>query len=210
MKPEVRLHGASFDFAVPLGSEPPSLTGGSPNWEEVARPGRVAMTDYRGQGLIRVDLPIFFDGWPDSSVESKVERVLRLCRGRDGERPPDFTATGPMPYSGSRFVMELPDWGDGLRAGRGTGIRGELVRQALTLKLLQFVDPATVRFQPRGIGIGKARPVETIVQHDGETLLEVAARVYGSVTKAGEIAKLNGIRDTRRGLKAGKHLALPG
>jgi hypothetical protein len=211
MKPEVRLFSrGKFDFTVPLGGGPAVLSGGSPNWEEVARSNRVAMTDYRGQTLIRVDVPVLLDGWPHDSVEDEVEQILKLCRGREGQRPPDFTASGPIPYSGTRFVMELPEWGDGLRSAPFRGRGGELVRQELTLKLLQFIDPDTVRFRRiNRMGVGKGKPVQTTVLHDGETLLRVSTRMYGNPNRAGEIGKLNGINDTRRKLQAGRRLSLP-
>lgn len=213
MKPEIELDGDGFNFAVPLGDGPAMLTGGSPTWEEINRPGRIALTKYTGQTLIKLDVPVFLDGWPDRSVENEIEQILRLCRGRKGNRPPDFTASGPIPYSGARFVMELPDWGDGVRASKFHGIHGELVRQELTLKLVQFITSAAIHFAPRGrfgdTAVGHGQPVETTVLHDGETLLEVSKRIYGTAGRAGAIGKRNGIKDTRRGLRAGKHLSLP-
>jgi hypothetical protein len=212
MKPEIVLDGREFKFSVPLGSEPASLVGGSPTWEEVARPSRTALTNYTGQTLLKVDVPVLLDGWPSvghprfRSVQDDVDQILRLCRSREANRPPDFTASGPIPYSGTRFVMELPDWGDGLRADEGTGIRGELVRQALVLHLTQFIDPDTLRFRRKGAYM--RRKGGTITLKEGETLLEVSARIYGDTSWAKELALVNGIKDVRKKLPAGTKITL--
>lgn len=206
MRPEVRLHGNEFDLTAPLGLTPATISGGSPNWEEVNRPSRTALTNYTGQTLLRIDVPTLFDGWPDRPVEDEIEQILRLCRSREGQRPPDFTATGPIPYSGSRFVMELPDWGDGLRADLGTGIRGALVRQELTLHLIQFIDPETIRFRRKGAYQRKRGGVITLAKD--ETLLQVSARIYGDTSWARELAAVNGIRDVRKKLPAGTKITL--
>ncbi len=208
----LHIHGKDFDLDLPLGSAPAAPTAGAATWEEIARPGRTSLSHFLGNELVKLDVPVFFDGWPDRSVETEVRQVLALCRsGEIGRLPPTFYATGPIPYSGTRFYMELPEWGDGLRGDRGGPVEGQLVRQALTLKLVQFVDPDTVRVTRRQrASIGRAKALSrTITLQARMNLIEIAAHFLHDASRAREIAKLNHIRDTRKKLAAGTKIRLP-
>ena len=206
MEPEIRLKGRRFDFTVPLGRGIVIPTGGGAMIEEEDRPEDTSLSVYKGNALIRLAVPVFFDGWPNRNIYPKVEQVLNLCVGRNGNPPPNFTASGPMPFSGTRFQMDgFPEWGD------GTGRRGNwLVRQELTVKLVEFEDPDAIRFRRKKknrIGISRGVAL-TAVTVKGDTLLKIAARFYGNPARAHDIAKLNGIRDVRKQLAPGRTLKL--
>jgi hypothetical protein len=206
MDPTLRLKGKRFDFTVPQ-SGPARLASGGAIYEEGERIGETAATEYAGDSLVKIEVPLLFDGFPHTNVWPDVQQVLNLAISQRGEEPPDFEATGPIPFSGMRFQAELPEWEGGF------GHKGRwLVRQALTLRLIQFEDPDEISFRKgkgRKIGIGNAEPVATETLRNGETLLEVSARVYGNANRAAEIGALNGIRDIRKKLPAHKQLRLP-
>ena len=216
-KPEIRLRGKKFEFSVPLGDGPVVPTAGGARIEEVTRPERPGLTVYEGDDLIRVDVPVFWNGWPKRDISAHRDQVLNLCEGRNGNPPPDFTASGPMPYSGMRFMMAgLPEWGEERSVRINNQIR--LVRQKLTLKLVQFEDPDAIRFRRdkgpqawRGSAKsgGTSAPPHKIVTREGETLLQIAADVFGDPSRAKDIGKLNDIRDVRKKLPAGKTIVLP-
>jgi hypothetical protein len=214
-RPSIRLHGQTFDFYLLLGGGNPTVSGGGATYEEQPRPGRSALTVYTGDALVKLDVPILLEGWRERrDVMPTVEKILSIASGgtKPGTPPPDFKATGPFPYSGMRFQMELPEYGEGW--GRsGNGPSGTLHRLAMTLKLVQFEDPDTLDVRKRryhaAVGDASVAGGNVTVTKGGESLLHVSNRVYGDTTHAKEIGDLNGIRDIRKPLKAGTKLNLP-
>lgn len=211
MKAELRMQGAGFDVSVRLGDEVAKPTGGGAEWDEVKRPEDVSLTDYTGDGLVHLDVPVLLDGWrAGADQQPALNAILSLTRGGATGRAPDFIATGPIPYSGLRCVMEAPDWGDTMRAPPPDG---RLLRQELTLHLIEFVDPNAIAVTPKRPGAGGGAAVfdqrqGTVKTKANETLLQVSTRVYGTPSRAQEIGQLNGIRDVRKKLKAGLLLRL--
>jgi hypothetical protein len=217
--PEIRFSGKGFDFTVPLGEGMVRPTEGGGKIEERARPKRPALTEYEGDALVRLEIPVFYDGWPRRSVQDSIDRLNGLCFGQKGELP-HFQLRGPMPFSGWRFQMDgLPDWLDDPAPQRSDG--GALVRLALMVNVLEWNDSDPIDFSRRsfadGVGVGKARALGgvgpniplTITLQRPETLLEVAAQVLHDAGRAREIGDLNGIRDVRQVLPAGRVLKLP-
>lgn len=209
------VRGPNFGpYRYPLGDGPPVITGGGANWEEVARPERDPLTDFVGNSLITVDVPVLFNGWPRENVGPEVRQVLDLARGWRGNRPPHFIAEGPFPYSGHDFVMRIPEMGPSLLSDGGA-----LVRQAMTLKLLEWQDPAKVRFRRHGKHSGPARPPgldeamiapTSIRLKRSENLLEVEHRYRGGdAFGAKALGEINGIRDIMKKLPKGTKIYLP-
>jgi hypothetical protein len=203
-KAYIRISGSNFDFRCFLGNGPAVVTGGGAEFEGQRRPQSDAATLFTGNGLLTIDVPVLFDGWRQKrDIEPHVNQVLRLCRGVGRRPPPNFTARGPIPYSGGRFQMSLPEWGDGLRHD------GTLVRQALTLKLIEYNDPSSVEFRKRGVASAKQEAaLASVVLRQPMTLLEVAAKYTGSADNAAALGKLNGIKDLRKKLKVGTRIKL--
>jgi len=219
-KAQVRLRGRNFDFSVPLGEGPATIAGGGAEYEEGRRPKADAVTLFTGNALLRIEVPVLLDKWqtahqhPEQKVDvwDEVQQILNLCSGFDRADPPDFVAEGPIPYSGHRWVMELPEWGAGLRHRDG-----RLLRQALTLRLLQFNDATTIKVRkgPKGplevgpaVGDGAAAGSATKLKK-AESLLEIGARVYGDPGYAYALGRVNNIRDVRRKIPAGEVVLLP-
>lgn len=211
----IQIIGRNFDLSLPLGAGAPRQTAGGAVYEEQGRPQDVAVTVYVGDSLIKMDVPILLGkGRGDADQTPRIEQLFGLAQGSDGNAPPNFIARGPFENSGTRFQFEPPEYVDEpapIKLADGT-----LVRQAMVLKLIEFQDPQDISFRRRrrqghGKGaIGPATPVATVVIREGETLLQVSARIYGNPLKAGEIGKLNKIRDVRMKLKRGRGLRLPG
>jgi hypothetical protein len=122
----------------------------------------------------------------------------------------DFTAEGPMIYSGMRFLMDWPEW---IRQNRSPN--GALWQAELVLKLVEFNDPKTIRShkiggkKDRG-GDGGTRAPASIVLDQPMTLVEVAAKYTGDPGDAKMIGKANGIHDIKAKLPKGRHLTIPG
>lgn len=208
----IRLRGRKFDFTVPLGSGRVTPTSGGAELEEGKRPQQTSLTLYIGETPLRLDVPCLLDGYPHRDVDPQLDQIEALCFGDGGHRPPDFTATGPFRFSGRRFLMEsLPEYGDSNGSPRGNVAT---VRQALTLKLVEFEDSDVIRPTKGGRGRGKSNggtfAPGTITLTHSMTLVEVAAKYLEDPSRAKEIGKLNDVRDITKKLPVGRHLKIPG
>jgi hypothetical protein len=214
-KAYIRIRGATFDFKCYLGNGRPRVTGGGAEYEAQKRPQSDAATLFTGNALITMDVPVLFDGWGPPGdrhdIEPHVNRIYNLCRGSGRKPPPNFIASGPMPFSGTRFQMALPEELDDPKPIVGPG--GTLFRQALVLKLIEFNDPTSIDYRARQKqGIGPAQsidPPNSIKLDRRESLLEVAARYYSDPAMAYYIGEANGIEDLRKKLPVGTRLKMP-
>lgn len=218
-KAYIRIKGNGFDFSCFLGNGRPTPTGGGAEYEAQRRPQSDAATLFVGNGLLTMDVPVLFDGWGSPGdrrdIGPRIDQVLALTRGVGRRPPPNFVATFPGPFSGSRFQMLMPEYvTDEPKPIIGSG--GAVFRQALVLKLIEFNDPTSAKYRarpshaiPHSHNGGVTAPPFSIVLKHPETLLEVAAEVYGDASAASAIGDVNGIRDVRKKLKAGTRLKLP-
>lgn len=191
------------DLKVNMGDGPATPTAGFAAREVIQRNQRKGMTAYAGPSPFQQDVPVLLDGYRENrSVERTLEQLLSL--GDDAV----FKAYGPIHREGIDYVFgEEPEFGtepgkEVIRAGDGT-----LLRQALTLKLMEYV-PATVVGHPHHkMGIGQAVPVSYRTKQ-GDTLIKIAQAVYHDWRRWKEIGQKNGISDPHRVLPAGKELRL--
>lgn len=197
-------YGISFSIDLPLGDKAITPTAGGSTWTEEARPERTAMTIFEGNDLVRLDVPVRLDGFEAGrSIEPELSELLRICRGHDGNPAPDFVASGPLPnnYSGLRYVMEYPDFDQESTVVRSDG---ERIRQLLTCKLVQFVDPDTLkpeRRQAKTRVVTLSRPM---------TYVQIASHWLHDPHRGKEVAKLNGDRDPRKKRPKGAKVRIPG
>lgn len=213
-KAYIRLRGQEFDFKCYLGNGRPRITGGGAEFEAQRRPQADAATIFTGNGLLTVDVPILFDGWGSPGdrrdVGPRIDQVYNLCFGQGRKPPPSFIATYPGPGSGTRFQMSLPEELDEPKPIIGAG--GTVFRQALMLKLVEFNDPSSVAWRKRRgaprMGIGQAEPLSVLLSRP-ESLQQVAARVLGDASEAPAIGQINGVKDIRKKLPAGRRIKLP-
>jgi hypothetical protein len=210
MKPTIRLIGTGFDFEVLLGDTSPQVTDGFATWDEVKRVDRQPLTQFTANALLKMSVPVLLDGHgTDTDQQPLLDRILALMRGANDNPPPTFTALGPIPLSGRVWVMDGPDWGDSLR-----NTAGVLVRQGLTLKLIEWSDPDTIKFKSDGPSNGGptdrgAGGQRIYVTKDGDTLLSISKKLFKDTAHASVIGQLNGLRDIRKKLLPGIHLYLP-
>lgn len=217
-----------------LGDDRPNVESGYGGWEEVERPRRSPLTTFKASPALRVSLPILLDGYASGTeVEAPIARLERMARpvAANGEPPRVFyDARGSaLPYQGRGFVIDSISWGDALMNSRGNR-----VRQAATLALLEYVEDvylaqksaanrrrakATAAKRKQGAPAKritakkvKAKRIGKAATDDdfgtGEDLLAIAARVLGDADRWVEIAQLNGLRDPRA-IAPGQVLRLP-
>lgn len=225
---ELRIIAKSrkIDITVPMGDGPATITGGFGGWKPVERLDDIAFSSWEGQEPLTQDVPILLDGWGANpqSIERQLNTLFKLGRDFTGPRsaPPPFKVWGPVYYPKKTWVLG----DDGITLGTDDTIRledGTVVRQSLTLHMMEFVNPNQIR-QDSHHSIGPGRvvpgggdslvfPAEvvggTYTTKEGDTLQKIAARLYGEWQQWKAIGRKNGLTDPFAKLPAGMKLILP-
>ncbi len=196
----------AVDITVQMGDGPATPTAGFAAWEIIERAEGKGITDRASVPPFQQDVPVFLDGYAKgNSVQRQLDTLLEL----GGEEPAVFRAFGPIHRSGIHYVLGgEPEFGEVIRDEDGT-----LLRQRLTLRLMEYVRPDTLgqRLKKRRSRRGVATYTtggSTYVTKAGETLGEIASRLYGNWERWREIGDKNGIRDPLRKLPGRRTLKL--
>lgn len=189
-----------------MGDGPAQLTQGYGGmWETVGRSRRKAITRFTGADPIGQDIPIMLDGFAqDRSVQSSLDQLLSQLQPVAATwdpnfHPPVWRLDGPVHYPWSKkWIVADIEFGDAIRNDRG-----DLIRQAATLKLLEYVQPDSLRIhrkpltiKPRKVKAGKKITVK------GLTLRQIAVKYYGTAKVAKPLGKAQKppVRDVRKKL----------
>jgi hypothetical protein len=200
---------------VRLGGRPAIITEGYARWSLIDRDGEASITDYAGITPYAQTVPVFFDGWTgsvasSSSVESDIRLLERLAVVPDKALlPPVVKVTGNVRRTDLRWVINGIAWSDDAPAEFiSHPDTGERYRQGGTVTLLKY-EPGELL---NGLGEPKnaqGKRVRTTTVRAGErTLRDVAKRVYGTRTRARDLAKLNDLPLSVK-LKTNQRLLLP-
>lgn len=190
-------------------------------WAEVAHPKRPSSTEYTGQPLRTLTVPLLFDGW---RIQRDVEEPCRILdvwgRIPPGRREPSILQVVYGTYTPLRWVVNGLDWDDSLELRNRHGRR---LRAAVTVTLLEHRDaaialspvqratPAPVaKAKPGKPSSGPAVPPSgrVYVVKSGDTLSKIAQRELGKWSRWPEIARLNNLRDPNK-IRPGQRLRLP-
>lgn len=213
-----------IDITVDMGNGPATLVGGLGGWEVIQRVNDLSATVWNGQEPLMQDIPVLLDGWEkERSVERELNTLFKLSRdfdNKDREAPPVFKVFGPIHYEGKNWV--LPEGGIELNTEDAIRLQdGTLVRQPLTLHLLEYVKPEVIRRRRKPKKHGKLKGgVRDVnpktkgggrpVTKDGDTLQKVAARHLGDWKRWPELARTSGIKDPFEPLAGGRDLLIGG
>ena len=196
-----------------LGDGAATLTSGFGGWQEVERARAMSLSEWQGISMYRLTVPVLFDGFPGTSVESSIRALEQMAQPtEDGEEPPVLRVYGWMPHDTSRnaereWVIESLEWGDALRSPAGY----HRVRAAVTVGLMEHVDAdrlAKIRYK-RKKRAPRTRPYKI---KPGDTLQKIAATVLKKRERWREILKLNPKlpKDGKLGQKwVGKQIKIP-
>jgi nucleoid-associated protein YgaU len=200
------------DIRVQMGDGPATPTAGYAGWEVTARAGgRRGVTTRTSPPPFQQDVPIFLNGLgKDNSIQGQLDAILSL--GAEDAAP--FKVWGPIHRGDGRLWVfgGEPEFGEAIR---DDDEENTLLRQRLTIKLMQYVRPEVARERKRrrrnrGVGaIGGAVAVGgTYTTRAGDTLQSIAANLFGDWRRWREIGNKNGLTDPGRKLPAGKVLKL--
>jgi len=206
------------------GQDAPTVTGGYGGWEEIARPGRVALTHWLGRSPYRVSIPLVLDAWPEAGQEDYIQTpaeletiIARLERMATptgpGGVPPIVEVDGAVPHQDLKWVIENLEWGAAIYA---RALLPRRYRQEVLVTLLENIADDAIGAAARARNKARANTQKgkkhtgyrTYIVKRGDTLQSIAARQLGSAARWGEIGRLNNIRDPRN-LKVGQRLKIP-
>ena len=123
----------------------PTLTGGFGGWERIARPRRVALTDWQGTEPFTMTISLRLDGWAaQRSIEPDVKALMDMAVDR-GSRvgSPTVYAAGSLPLQGVAWVIDSLDFGESLWSPARVRLR-----QDVTVTLLERVQADLVALSP--------------------------------------------------------------
>lgn len=212
---------------VPMGDGSAILTGGDGGWQLEERWGLPAVTLWKAPEPVRQTFPVLY-GTPDgyASIEQGAQ-ALRTLATPVGARqsPPHLRIDGPA-VEGTEWVWVIetlvPAEGAVRRAGDG-----ERVYQGWTVTLLKFEGLSVIverspakrtrrkahdKRRSKIIGtVGKTTASfgRTHTLASGETLGQIAARIYGDASQWKAIAVANSINDPNNPGRPGRVLVIP-
>lgn len=172
---EVRLESRDGRLRVQtlMGVTPPRIiSGGYGGWELIARPRRVALTEWTGNEPVRQEVALLFDGWAGEarrgSVAAAVVAAQRSLFPKDYDaRSRRRPATPPSEVSVEDDLIELGrmasiDWGDGIQPPlvRGFGIL--LPDYTWAIESLEFGDDALLNRRRQRV---RQAVTVTLLQH---------------------------------------------
>lgn len=191
------------------------FTPGVGGWNRVQRPQQVEAIEWAGTPASEIPFDLWFDGYPDTSVEHQVGQLEAWGQpGRNGSPPPvlQLLYAGLLNY---RWVLNGLTPVSEIRRSDG-----QRVQACMTVTLLEHVglgdrpsSADSVRRSAFTPGLGPAAVVvaktRTYVVKAGDTLPKIAARLLGKAARWKDIAKINQIRDPAVKLKVGRKLKIP-
>lgn len=198
-----------------LGDGEAQLTQGFGGWESISRPQRVAITRFTGTDPLGQDIPILIEsagGLNGLSIEGRIKDLIYNARAKsDGYPSTVYRMQGPVWYTEKRWIIADIDWGEQLRSRYGWP-----VRQRATLKMLEFVNPDTIKVRRRPVrvvykpkvGKGEDRRIRASGK---QNLRQIAKKYYGTARVAKELGKRQKppIRDPMKKLNKGRLIRLP-
>lgn len=186
----------NYYFKTWLGPTLPTVSGGHGGWEEVARPKRGAIANYKGTPLYTVKIEVVFDGiltnqevsrGPDGAIvvddEASVEGPLRQLSAMGGRnerlgRPPIVSYRGGVPGAGRLWVVNDLERGECIRRWHD----GAIIRQFMTITFLEFSFAKVQEWESSGPAN------DALARHNAE---EAAAASAASKQAAEDAANLD-------------------
>lgn len=162
-----------FTLAL-LGPEGARITNQGGQWNTLAVPRGVGITEYTGRRNFEMTVDLLYDGWlihplrPDPPpafigrpnlplgvahspgrglwIEQALANLEDLTEVAAGDvTPPSVRIYGAVPHAELRWVIQALEWGDTIR----DKVTGRRMRQQVTVNLLEYNQPTDLQKLPR-------------------------------------------------------------
>jgi LysM repeat protein len=194
------------------GPNDPTITEGRGGWSEVARPRRIAISEWTGPALHKAHVELLLDAWAvGGTVDAQIAIIDQMAPRSPQSEPPIITVVGyPSIPNNLQWSIQSVSPADQLRRPDGRTTRITLVLELLEYRVsdLVVVRPSPAKASVARNSTPTPSTATTVTVKAGDTLSSIAARYLGSAAKWSSIASLNGIRDPNR-LTIGQVLKLP-
>jgi hypothetical protein len=176
-------------------------------WEVLARPRNVGITEWQGRHNKRLEADLIIEGWVTRDggglwIEDHIQVLETMC-----DTPMTVRLVGPVPHWGRQWAIEQVVYGEELR----DIVTGRRMRQRLTLHLVEYVQPEDLAKLPRAAATPAQTRQYTIVK--GDDLQKIAQKTLGKAARWKEIEKLNppmrGIKLDAKKFPTGKKIKVP-
>ena len=189
---------------VPLGADPPRISGGVGGWEITSRPRQVAMTTWAGTDPYQLDVAVVFDGFAgERPQEGALRRLYTAARGDDDSDPRPWIIAGIPNLPADRWVLQSIDAGDVIRRTRDM----KRTRQAVALTFVEYVPPEWVRLRKKALAGRKTKTVVYTCKKD-DTPNRIARKRQCEWTDLRDLNPKT-IRKANQDLKKGQKLRVP-
>lgn len=186
-----------------LGSTPPDISAGYSDWENIDRPKRKSVVNWKGIQPFQMTLNAMFDGWTDdTSVEPQCSQLESLALAVGSAPPPSVRIDGPIPHSDLEWYISAIDWGDVIYQGNSR------VRQEFTLTLLERVDLQTVLNNEKKL-VGRPTRYRIITVKTGYDLQRIATLTMGDSSLWRRITDMKGKKFRDPYVKPGTKIKVP-
>jgi len=171
---------ATIDFL--LGDGDISYSGGYGGWEEIERPKRAPIINWKGAPSRRLELPLILEGFGDDEpVDDKLFILARLASADGMQEPPKVTVSGTA-IPGAvvvQWVISELNW-------KATALNdsGARTRVEVSLSLIEAIGDDAIERTPKA-------PAKTYKVQKGDTLTSIAAKELGLANRWREIVNLN-------------------
>jgi hypothetical protein len=187
---------------------PPIAAVPLPKYNTVDRPGAFGITEFAGMDPYVMTLPLRFDGYPSTSVEPQMTGLETLAERQPGTlEPPIIVVSGPnVPHSHLRWRITTLAIDDTETMLLKTG---ERCRIRVDVSFIQHVVDDLLTRSLKSTKRAKGIAAHTTFVRSGEdNLADVSRRVYGTPSRAIDIARASGLRLGAR-LHVGQYLRYP-
>ena len=194
--------------------------GGAGGWVRVERPRRVEAVYWSGLPAYTVEMDLLFGTDATASVEADCLRLQRMARPAVAGAEPPVLQLALYNYAALRWVIESIVWSGEVREA------GDRIRATATVSFVEYhsLDVRTaiskLRASNTAVGGGSSVPGVTrdtsaarqrtyTVKGTSETFGTISKLMLGTINRADEIAKLNGMPNNSLLLKPGMTLKIP-
>lgn len=188
LRPDVQVIGKAQEDAF-------EIVSGGPQHDVSDRPGRVGVPTFTGHEPIRMNVSVVLNVYPrydPRSVMTRLRALERLGQRLDDWTLPLIRVAGPVPYSDRQWertgALVFDDEPTPINTMDGW------LRLPITVPLIEHVSDATLQQSvlrsQRGSG-AKNGPHFTRVRRGEHGFGDVSKRLYGTRSRAGELARAN-------------------